>query len=135
MPPNKPGYHRERAVRDPEWAEARRAYQREYYLRTTYGITVEQYDALMLKGCMVCGRENNYDGRRLHVDHCHTTGQVRGVLCDNCNRGVGMFKDRPELLRRAADYLEEAMPDEKETAVQQDEGKETAVQQEPVERR
>ena len=48
--------------------------------------------------CLVPGPE--------HVDHDHKTGRVRAILCFNCNGGLGQFKDRPELLRRGADYLE-----------------------------
>ncbi len=41
-----------------------------------------------------------------HIDHCHSTGKVRGLLCPQCNHGLGKFRDSPEALRRAADYLE-----------------------------
>lgn len=53
--------------------------------------------------CMICG-----SNERLRVDHCHSTGKIRGRLCDNCNKGVGLFKDSPFFLKRAADYLENA---------------------------
>lgn len=39
------------------------------------------------------------------LDHCHATGRVRGILCNNCNTGLGLFKDSPEILRNAVDYL------------------------------
>ena len=45
--------------------------------------------------------------KKLAVDHCHKTGVIRRLLCADCNTGLGLFKDRPELLRRAATYLEE----------------------------
>jgi hypothetical protein len=44
-------------------------------------------------------------GPRVHVDHCHISGKVRGVLCQNCNLGLGHFHDTPEKLERAAAYL------------------------------
>lgn len=51
--------------------------------------------------CDICGQKSV----RLVVDHCHHTGKLRGILCDKCNFGLGLFKDDPSLLRRAADYL------------------------------
>ncbi|WP_308432512.1 endonuclease domain-containing protein [Streptomyces echinoruber] len=41
-----------------------------------------------------------------HVDHCHETGRVRGVLCFSCTAALGQFKDRPDVIRRAAAYVE-----------------------------
>jgi hypothetical protein len=52
--------------------------------------------------CVICGR----DTTNLHADHDHQTGQERGLLCSSCNRGLGLFQDQPELLRKAAVYLE-----------------------------
>lgn len=56
--------------------------------------------------CDICG--GNPDGRwkELSIDHCHSTGQFRGMLCTDCNTGIGKFKDDPELIRRAANYVE-----------------------------
>jgi hypothetical protein len=78
---------------------------RSYYKRR-YGLTVEQVEALRSGGCQICGRENG-GGRwdRLHIDHCHKTGRVRGALCDSCNTGLGKFRDDPELLEAAVRYL------------------------------
>lgn len=71
-----------------------------------YGITDDEYDAMVevQQGrCAVCRQEP--DGR-LFVDHDHRTGQNRGLLCHNCNLGLGHFKDDPDVLRAALDYLE-----------------------------
>ena len=56
--------------------------------------------------CALCGDKECQSGKRFAVDHCHTTGSVRGLLCYNCNTGLGKFKDKPDILRKAADYLE-----------------------------
>jgi hypothetical protein len=56
------------------------------------------------KVCQICSLP---DRRALNVDHCHTTGKVRGLLCDSCNKGLGMFKDNPDLLTNAVKYLGE----------------------------
>lgn len=50
--------------------------------------------------CAVCGEE-----KKLHVDHCHDTGKVRGMLCFACNTGIGKLKDDPDLLLAAHRYL------------------------------
>jgi hypothetical protein len=79
-------------------------------LRQTYGLTVEDYDALLASQngkCAICGSE--FADKRvgfLHVDHDHETGEVRGLLCSSCNRGLGFFKDDPNLMRRGIEYLE-----------------------------
>jgi hypothetical protein len=79
--------------------------ERDWYLRTEYGITLTQYETLLEKqggGCAICGRKE----KCLCVDHDHATGRVRGLLCGSCNNGLGRFKDDPKRLRRAANYLE-----------------------------
>lgn len=74
-----------------------------------YELTPEQYDQHISDqggGCAICGRVANKCGRgRLHVDHDHATGHVRGVLCSSCNLGLGKFGDDAERLQRAVDYL------------------------------
>lgn len=80
------------------------------YYKGRYGLTPDQAERMRAQGCDVCERPDGV-GRwgKLHVDHNHETGQVRGVLCTNCNVGLGHFKENPALLRRAADYLEQVI--------------------------
>lgn len=87
--------------------------RREYALLRDYGITQDQYDNLLRSqngGCAICSSPVSGDLRRpnLHVDHNHTTGKVRGLLCMRCNVAIGSFSDDPILLMRAIKYLEGA---------------------------
>lgn len=75
-----------------------------------YGLTLDDYKELQKKQngkCAICGAEiGNSEGDRLYVDHNHKTGKVRGILCSNCNIGIGKFHDNISLLKRAIEYLE-----------------------------
>lgn len=78
-----------------------------YKLRA-YGLTVEQYDQMMQDqggGCAICGLKEKR-GTRLHVDHVHDTGKVRGLLCTNHNVAIGMLQDNVELIKRVIAYIE-----------------------------
>ena len=71
-----------------------------------YGITVEQYGQMLTEQntrCPLCSSE--FD-REPHIDHCHSSGKVRGLLCFNCNTMLGSAKDNVETLRKAISYLE-----------------------------
>lgn len=86
--------------------------QRSSHLRKNYGMTIEQFDVMFQRQggkCAIC-HEAPADPRgfKPHVDHCHTTGKVRGILCGRCNKALGQFKDDATLLRRAIHYLEGA---------------------------
>ena len=73
-----------------------------------YGISSEEYDLILLEQdyrCAICGKEIATNGRRLSVDHSHETGNVRGLLCDDCNKGIGMLGDSVYMLRKAVKYL------------------------------
>jgi len=90
----------------------RTQYSREWAFRNKYGITVADYDRLLTEqdgGCAICGAAVSFTkagkSKRLAVDHDHATGAVRGLLCVNCNRGVGYFADNPDRLTKAAAYL------------------------------
>lgn len=75
-----------------------------------YGTTLEHVAELSVKQGAVCAicesaTANHSTFTRLAIDHCHTTGKVRGLLCHNCNTALGHLKDSPELALKAAAYL------------------------------
>lgn len=91
---------------------------KEYYhkkrLHREYGLSKEQYKLLFdsQKGlCKICSNPEKLKNRvqgtplRLAIDHCHNTGLIRGLLCAQCNVGLGNFKDNIELLEKAITYL------------------------------
>lgn len=81
-------------------------------LREKYGLRLEEFDAMMAQQggtCAICGEPPN--GEPLSVDHCHATGQIRGLLCRGCNVGLGFFRDSVERLEQAARYLSSDRPD------------------------
>lgn len=89
--------------------------QRGRNLKHKYGITLEDYESLLKKqdySCAICGTKENTalyghnETLNFSVDHCHSTGRVRGLLCNQCNRGLGMLGDTEESLRKALAYLE-----------------------------
>lgn len=101
------------------WRAANIEYNREANRRRafvrSYGITLDEYEKLRADQggvCAICGKDQpgidrrTGKPRRLAVDHCHETARVRGLLCGNCNVGLGMFADNPGLLRRALGYVE-----------------------------
>lgn len=94
-------------------AQARIRYQRrkqeyaEYRLFSRYGLSTAELEAILERQnhrCALC--EERLADRKPHIDHDHDTGRVRGVLCSECNTGLGKLKDSPALLRRAIAYLE-----------------------------
>jgi protein-arginine kinase activator protein McsA len=93
-------YRSKPEVQEAQWAKN---------LKRTYGMTKENYFQMLKEqgdACAICvGFRNLKSKRRLAVDHCHKTGKIRGLLCDYCNRGIGVFEDRPKLIEVAAAYL------------------------------
>jgi len=79
-------------------------------LRKTFGITLQTYNGMLdAQGfvCAICEAPELARGKRLAVDHCHKTGKIRGLLCRDCNLGLGWFSDDVERLKRAAQFLRE----------------------------
>lgn len=75
-----------------------------------YGITEDDYSRLMASSCHVCGKTSHKSGRRLHIDHCHETGTIRGVLCHACNTILGAAEESSQRLHDLAAYLERHRP-------------------------
>jgi hypothetical protein len=89
-----------------EYRKGRKAQERDAHLRRTFGITQADYEELLARqggGCAICGKKPGKIS--LHVDHDHETGEIRGLLCVGCNNALGQFRDDPELLSRATDYV------------------------------
>lgn len=88
-------------------------YSLEYALRQ-HGLTRADYDrTLAAQGgrCAICRSETPKGPGRWHIDHDHVTGAFRGLLCNNCNRGIGFFADDPEIMKAAARYIIAARKD------------------------
>lgn len=78
-------------------------------LQTTYGINLATYNTMLVEQgcrCKICQKPQGDLKRALCVDHDHNTGKVRGLLCDTCNRSLGLLKDNVNILERAVKYLE-----------------------------
>ena len=85
----------------------------EKYMKRQYGINFKQYHILIQKQnnkCAICKIKINISmisrGKGMCIDHDHKTGNIRGILCSVCNRGLGHFRDNPKLLNFAITYLE-----------------------------
>lgn len=102
------GYSKSWRSRNPDKVKDQ---DRRNHLRTEYGLTVEQYDdmvALQEGRCLVC-REIPMGKRgysTLHVDHCHITGRVRGLLCGRCNTALGSLKESEEITQNLVRYIQ-----------------------------
>ena len=102
------------AVSSAKWRaahpEENRRRARDSQLKVKFGVTLEWYDRLLVTQggrCAICGTDVPGGRGGFHVDHCHETGVIRRLLCHMCNVGLGHFKDDPELLASAFNYLQE----------------------------
>jgi hypothetical protein len=82
-----------------------RAEDRKRWLKAKYGMTPEDFDALLERQghrCAICGVPGGED---LHVDHDHQMNEVRGLLCGKCNKAIGLLSEDPKIVRAAENYL------------------------------
>lgn len=80
--------------------------RRDHHLRSKYGITIAEYNAIFEsqnKSCAICGYQG--ENKNFHLDHNHQTGKVRGILCNPCNGALGLMRDNIETLEKAIQYL------------------------------
>ncbi len=99
-----PEFRAKQRARHERWRQAHPRAEHQRHIRKLYGLTLAEYDILVLNQegrCAICEEASP----RLDVDHCHRTGAVRSLLCHLCNRGLGLFRDDPQLLIRAVEYL------------------------------
>lgn len=84
-----------------------RQWARASAVRRQYGLELVEVEAMRLRQGETCAICYEYlDPSKMHIDHCHETGKVRGLLCQQCNHGLGNLRDSPELARRASLYLQ-----------------------------
>ena len=114
-------YHKKRYAEDPEYREYKKLKAKEWYennkqrrrerlMMKNYGLSWDSYLSIIEEqgGCGICCKQepDHLDsGEMFAVDHDHATGEVRGVLCTQCNTGLGKFYDSVELLQKAQEYL------------------------------
>lgn len=102
---NKPASERAR-----EWRKSNPDKAKNADLKKMFGITLDDYNKMREDqkcSCKICGKHEDEERQALVVDHSHDTGKVRGLLCSNCNRALGMFKDDITVLQKAIKYLQE----------------------------
>lgn len=98
----------ENRVNKRKWYAANEERNWNKHLLNTYGIdSVRYYEILESQNgcCAICSKHKSLFKKRLHVDHCHTKGKVRGLLCGSCNLGIGKLGDTYEGVQKAAEYL------------------------------
>ena len=103
-------------IRDKKYNRTNRIRMRQRYpnkkrsdtLWEKFSLTVDEYDKMLENQqgkCAICRCDRKIQKRNFAVDHCHATGKIRGILCGNCNAGLGFFKDNPQSLTNALTYL------------------------------
>lgn len=106
---------KQRLERHKKWREDNKEYRKSYRyqhnLLSNYGLSLDDYEELQKKQnfvCAICKKEpiGKPPNGKLHVDHCHETNRIRGLLCSNCNKGIGIFYENVDYLKSAINYLE-----------------------------
>lgn len=101
IPEDNPKRNKQNTLKKPTKEQNRKA------VLAKYGLTFKTYEDLLKKqnySCAICGTKTPTK-RGFHIDHCHTSNKVRGLLCHHCNTGLGNFKDNIALLYKAGLYL------------------------------
>lgn len=81
-----------------------------YNLKSKYNLSIEEYHNILQSQdnkCAICGCDISNRNNNSHIDHNHKNGKVRGILCGNCNMGIGHLKDNVLILKNAIKYLED----------------------------
>jgi Autographiviridae endonuclease VII len=107
--------------------------RRKHRLRCVYGLSLEEYDAMLeCQGgvCAICKKKPD-EGKVLFVDHCHVTGMVRGLLCHKCNTVLAFGCDDPDILRAAIAYLQAAGDRDRNVTAQERTGKSARAMRPP----
>lgn len=97
-----------RSQKQREWYQNNKDRIRDLQLQNQFGITIKQYDTMLLLQngvCGLCGGDSDAKNKTFAVDHDHSNGRIRALLCRGCNVGIGNLKDSPELLEKAASYI------------------------------
>ena len=102
-------YNKNPSVREKKIAYAKTDLAISKRMKRLFGISIEDYNKKLIEQNGVCSICKNAckSGKKLAIDHCHTSGKVRGLLCTNCNTGIGVFQENNEFLLGAIQYLQE----------------------------
>lgn len=91
------------------WRENNPGKTKELQIRRKYGLSMQEYSNLIEKQqfqCAACGIGlKDLPGSEIQIDHCHNTGNIRGILCGRCNRALGLLNDDPIKTQKLADYI------------------------------
>lgn len=90
------------------WRERNKDAAKSIQLKSKRGLTLDHYNEILERQggrCAICKSEDPIKGKFFHVDHDHSSGRIRGLLCMNCNTGLGQLKDNKAILEAAILYL------------------------------